>query len=409
MSILDRYILRQLIFVTFIGVASLTALLLLGQIFKELQELLVESGAPPTIVIDFMLQVIPFSLSFSLPWGFLTAVLLVYGRLAADNELTSMRMAGLSLWRLSVPAIFLGLVLSLICYYVNIEVAPRSKQAMTSLVIDTAKENPKNLLSANSTAIKLDDFRLYIEKRDGDIISGLHVYPEAGKTSDKESSYTSLHAQKAIIGNFEPQTRRIQLTLLNVTMERRDAQSADMPLIDKMPLYITIPTSQFRRFKDNRFTNTEIVEALTRFEELKDIEIGHMNHLVAANKQKPSFPAATHLWSKATQEANHYKMSMSKKTERAFRTERTKRLSFSVACIIFALIGVPLAITSRRKDTTASFGIGIGIAALYFLALSFCEFTRKMSGITPYIALWIPNIIGLVLALRFHQTAKHRG
>jgi len=112
MKTLDRYILRQLIAITFLGVLSLTMLLLLGQLFKELHSLLVESGAPPSIVIDFILQVIPFSLTFSVPWGFLTAVLLVYGRLAADNELTSMRMAGLSLWRLSAPAIGMGIALS---------------------------------------------------------------------------------------------------------------------------------------------------------------------------------------------------------------------------------------------------------------------------------------------------------
>ncbi len=408
MTILDRYILRQLIFVTFIGVASLTTLLLLGQIFKELQELLVDSGAPPTIVIDFMLQVIPFSLSFSLPWGFLTAVLLVYGRLAADNELTSMRMAGLNLWRLSVPALLLGAVLSLFCYYINIEVAPKSKQAMTSIIIDAAKENPKNLLSANSTALKLDEFRLYIERRDGDVIKGLHVYPDT-RSAKQNEDYTSMHAQEAVIGEFDPQTRRIQLTLYHVTMERRDAVGADMPIIDKMPLYITIPASKFRRLKDNRFTNAEIAEALTRFEELRDINIPLMDQITKASKQAPAFPAATHLWDKATEETKHYVHGMTKKTERAFRTEGTKRLSFSLASLIFALIGVPLAITSRRKDTTASFGIGIGIAALYFLALIFCELTRKLSGITPYIVLWIPNVVGLILALRFHHTAKYRG
>ena len=79
MRTLDLYIFRQLVAVTFLGVLSLTLLLLLGQLFKELHALLVESGAPPGIVIDFVLQVIPFSLTFSVPWGFLTAVLLVYG------------------------------------------------------------------------------------------------------------------------------------------------------------------------------------------------------------------------------------------------------------------------------------------------------------------------------------------
>ncbi|MGN1309687.1 MAG: LptF/LptG family permease, partial [Akkermansia sp.] len=72
MKTLDRYILRQLLTVTFMGVLALTTLMLLGQLFKELHALLVESGASPSIVVDFILQVIPFSLSFSVPWGFLT-------------------------------------------------------------------------------------------------------------------------------------------------------------------------------------------------------------------------------------------------------------------------------------------------------------------------------------------------
>lgn len=46
MKTLDRYILRQLIGITLLGVMSLTMLMLLGQLFKELHTLLVESGAP---------------------------------------------------------------------------------------------------------------------------------------------------------------------------------------------------------------------------------------------------------------------------------------------------------------------------------------------------------------------------
>ena len=94
MKILDRYIARQLLGVTALGVMALSALLLLGNLFKELRPLLVENKAPISIVLEFIFQVIPFSLMFSIPWGFLTAVLLVYGRLASDNELTSMRMSG---------------------------------------------------------------------------------------------------------------------------------------------------------------------------------------------------------------------------------------------------------------------------------------------------------------------------
>ena len=125
MKILDRYIARQLLGVTALGV----------------------NKAPISIVLEFIFQVIPFSLMFSIPWGFLTAVLLVYGRLASDNELTSMRMSGMSLWRLSAPAIAIGIALSGLCYWINIDIAPRAKQSISELLIKAASINPKGLLN----------------------------------------------------------------------------------------------------------------------------------------------------------------------------------------------------------------------------------------------------------------------
>ena len=86
-----------------------------------------------------------------------------------------------------------------------------------------------------------------------------------------------------------------------------------------------------------------------------------------------------------------------------------KRASFSLACLVFSLIGVPLAITARRRDTSTGFAIGIMVAALYFVALVFCETSRKSGGITPYILLWLPNVLGIAFAIWQHAKAKYRG
>jgi lipopolysaccharide export system permease protein len=100
---------------------------------------------------------------------------------------------------------------------------------------------------------------------------------------------------------------------------------------------------------------------------------------------------------------------MKTKEERAFRTEGVQRASFACACIVFSLIGVPLAITARRRDTSTGFAIGILVAAVYFVALVFCETTRKSGGITPFIVLWVPNILGIAFAIWQHAKAKYRG
>ena len=409
MKTIDRYILRQLISVTFLGVLSLTMLLLLGQLFKELHTLLVESGAPPTIVIDFILQVIPFSLTFSVPWGFLTAVLLVYGRLAADNELTSMRMAGLSLWRLSAPAIGMGIALSALCYYINIEVAPKGKNAMSDLVLKAAMNNPRNLLNSGQTVTKLDKVQLYIEQRDGDNLLGLHVYPisrDAGMGSD----FDAIHAESATIGEFDLKTRLLQLTLKNARIERSGGSLTDMPAIAVMPLRIHIPIREQRKLKSNRFTNSEISYVLEHIETTLQLDIKELELYEDKASTNPVFPCAQQLWAEVRKDVNYYNSGFNNKKNRlAFETEGVQRASFACACIVFSLIGVPLAITARRKDTSTGFAIGILVAAVYFMALVFCELSRKSSGITPYIVLWLPNVLCAAYAIWQHQKAKYRG
>lgn len=370
MKTLDRYILLQLIIVTLLGVMSLSALLLLGQLFRELRPLLVESHAPLGIVWNFIVQVVPFSLTFSVPWGFLTAVLLVYGRLAADNELTSMRMAGLSLWRLSAPAIGLGVALSFLCYWINTEIAPKGKQAMTDIVLNAAMSNPKELLRAGQSITKFNDVQLFIDSRTGDTIEGLHVYPTPGKKKAKGADFDALHAEKAEIIDFNPQTRELSLAMERTIIEQKDGNTTNLTFFREMPTTLQVPMRRERKMKANRFTNSEIRELLA--------------------------------------DGEAYSL-LNRKDQLSFETEPAKRASFSIACIVFALIGVPLAITARRRDTSTGFAMGILVAALYFVALVFSELSRKMNGPAPYIILWLPNIICFLLALHLHRRAQFRG
>lgn len=410
MKTLDGYILRQLVAVTFLGVLSLTLLLLLGQLFKELHSLLVESGAPPGIVVDFILQVIPFSLTFSVPWGFLTAVLLVYGRLAADNELTSMRMAGLSLWRLSAPAIGMGIALSALCYYINIEIAPKGKQAMSELVIKAAMDNPRNLLNSSQSATKLDKVQLYIESRSGDSLQGVHIYPLQEDAQAGLAHFQAMHAQSAEIGDFDAKARLLKLTLHHATIEQQDKDGVtSLPLIEQMPLQVHIPIRTRRKLKPNRYTNAEIAEELAHKERTRHLDLEAMERYSRAASRNPAFPCAERLWQNALSDARYYAQEMNSKNERAFQTEGVQRASFACACIVFSLIGVPLAITARRRDTSTGFAIGILVAAIYFLALVFCGLSRKSGGITPYIVLWLPNALCAGFAIWQHQKAKYRG
>ena len=103
MRISDRYIGKQVLLGTLYAVLILGLVLVLGNLYKKIQPLLVDQKAPLILVLRFVINVLPMSLIYTVPWGFLSAVLLVFGRLSSDNEITSFRVAGLSLVRLAVP------------------------------------------------------------------------------------------------------------------------------------------------------------------------------------------------------------------------------------------------------------------------------------------------------------------
>ena len=131
---------------------------------------------PITTVLAFMALVLPFSLTFTIPWGFLTALLLVFGRMSADNELIALKSNGVSVPRTCVPAFVLAVVLSLICFWINIEVAPKAEQAMTRAVVDIATSNPASLFRADAVVDRFPDRRVYVEKKHGNKLLNIIVF-----------------------------------------------------------------------------------------------------------------------------------------------------------------------------------------------------------------------------------------
>ena len=358
MRILDRYIGKQILATTIFGVVVLSFVITMGNLFKEIRPLL-ESGAPLTIVLEFVLQVLPFSLMFTLPWGFLTAVLLVFGRLSADNEFTSMRMAGLSMWRISIPSFFLAFIFCGISYWINIDVAPHAKGAISELLIKVASHDPKSLLDSSQTVTKFNDQQLIIDYREGDVSYGMHLYQKA--TSNKGS--LALHAEK-VDTTFDPETQELKLQMYNVFAEEEKANGTrQVALLDEMPYLINMGKMHYKKRKANRFTNEELNAEL-------------------ANPDLPDIERAQ------------------------FSTEKTRRVTFSLACLVFAFIGVPLAIQTRRKDTSSGFVYGITIAALYFVALIFADLSRKSLTMLPHILLWMPNVIGIFVGIYLFRRTK---
>ena len=69
MSLLDRYLGREVLVTALFAVFTLTMVLVLGQIFKELLKFVDQHNVPAVFIITFVAFFVPYSLTYSIPWG----------------------------------------------------------------------------------------------------------------------------------------------------------------------------------------------------------------------------------------------------------------------------------------------------------------------------------------------------
>ena len=79
------------------------------------------------------------------------------------------------------------------------------------------------------------------------------------------------------------------------------------------------------------------------------------------------------------------------------KTELNRRFSYSLACLTFALVGIPLGITANRQETSIGFGLSLGVAFLYYLIIIVVNTFREKEALHPEFWIWMPNVLFLLV------------
>jgi lipopolysaccharide export system permease protein len=384
MRLFDRYIGRQVIAGTLFAILLLSTILVMGSIFQKIRPLLVDFGAPPSIVLEFLISVIPFYLIYTIPWAFLSAVLLVFGRLSSDHELTGFRVAGISLTRLSAPVFLIGAALSALCLWLNIEVAPRSKQGADQIAIKAFFKDPRSMLSAAAEQDGLERLedslkgvRAYIEKSDGSNMHGMHLF-KIHDRDDPSGADIYVHAMRAE-AVVDEQKREFRFHLYDSLFETTKPRTDD----DGNPL----PAEQNDQGEPQFVLSGEAVPLVLPFE-------------YAQRKESPS--------SKTNEELREF-IAANPQLKPEYRigrywAEMQRRYASSFACLAFAFIGIPLGIKARRKDTSTGLILSLLIGAAYFV----CGMMGGATETGVLIATWAPNVICVLLGMFLLRRARFR-
>ena len=110
-----------------------TFALVVGNLIK-LVDLIINKGVNIALVGKLFLFLIPFLLSYTIPMSSLSATLLVFGKLSADNEIAAMRAHGVNLYKVAVPLIIAGIILSLGSIILNDRILPEAHFASRKIV-----------------------------------------------------------------------------------------------------------------------------------------------------------------------------------------------------------------------------------------------------------------------------------
>jgi lipopolysaccharide export system permease protein len=351
------------------AVAVLGVVLVLGNLFKQIQPLLVDQKAPLGLLFRFVLNVLPLSLMYTIPWGFLSAVLLVFGKLSSTHEITGFRIAGLGLGRLSAPVFVLGALLSAASLWLNVNVVPFARASAKELIYDQAARDPASLLKPGIVQGDLEGDgeqiqKLLVEGNDGKWLTGFHLYvlPADARAGAKPQYIHATHAALAV----NRERRQLSLKLEDAYIEWFDEKGAIQSAVAGRaePLLFDLKGNGLKKTKANSMSNAELREQIAGNPDLDD----------------------------------------SKRAK--LRNELQSRYSFSMACLAFSFIAVPLGLQTRRRDTSRGFVLSLAIGTGYFLMTMLADQFDKVAWGT--VMLWAPNAICVILGLVLFRRARFR-
>jgi len=400
MRIFDRYIARQIIVSTLLAVGVLSGVLVLGQVFKKLLDLLVEGVLPFSALAKFMAHAFPASLSYTLPWGLLTAVLLTFGRLSADNELVSLRMSGMSLGRICLPVFVVAGLMSLLCFWINAAIAPASQRELDAMTRQAVVRDPRVLFVPDKVVDRLPGHLFYVGDRQGDDLTNVQIVQlSEGGPGGKGRPSGIIFAKKGKLltdGLAERQTIEFGAAGNTWFLRRDPGQLTDAELA-------ALPPEQRAAREAALAGPPRIFEFGT---EASAVPMGIKSLLAGSSHTKADRLSMADLKAAIQDPAVLGRPDPAAGRSEA-RTEYHRRYGFSLACMVLALIGVPFGITAQRRETSAGFILSIVVGICYFSLIMLGTLWRTKPDKLPHLMIWLPNVLfGVLGVILFRRLAR---
>jgi LPS export ABC transporter permease LptF/LPS export ABC transporter permease LptG len=369
MKILDRYIFRETLTPALIGLLALTFVFFSQQV-GWLLEIIVRQSATFKEIVALCLAIIPNVLTFTIPMAVLVGILTGFGRMSSDSESTAFRAAGLSMGRLLRPVMFFALVAWTINLALTVWISPtvtaRSRQMRYSLAMKQVSLEVKPRVFNESLA----NIVLYVQ----DVAAnGLEwrgiMLADTRKAAEPQVTFAKSGTLVA-----DEATRTFQLTLTQpstYTVSPRPGESTFSNSPSHTTISIAMPAAPPPPQRPS------VLEADTRS-----------------------------LWDQIQSRSG------TGEEQRAAAVEFHRRLALPFACLSFALIGLPLGVSTSRGSKSMGLVLSLLLMLAYYLILAGGTKIAGNSQVSPFFGVWFGNIVlaalGVLLLIRADYEGENR-
>lgn len=348
MKTLNLYVTQSFIVTFVMSIGILTFGMLGGRLIKIIE---IISTAPLTAVLKFILYISPLVLSLSIPFAVLVSVMLVFGRLSADSEITAMRACGISVLQIISPIILMVFFLTCFCLYLQLDIVPYSTWKARNFITQISLDQPTSLLQPGRTIEYKKMYRIYIDSKENDILKNIQVFVMSVKKNDEtvKSDITAPHGRILVDNKNEI----LQVVLYDATI---------VDFADGKP--------------KSRTFSKEFSFSIDYGKEFNELSI-------AKDESNLSF---REIFGRAVMNKR------SGKDNTKVEVELNQRIALALAPIAFMLLGMPLAIRTSRRETSIGLFLSVILGGIYVSLVMICRALSNYPQYYPQALLWIPCI-----------------
>jgi len=460
MRILTRYLLRSHVAPFLFALSVLTGLLFINTVARRFASL-AGKGLGVRVILEVFGLSLPHIIALTLPMAVLVAVLYTFSQLTADNEITALKASGTNLLSILFPLIVASIVLAGVMVWFNDAILPETNHRLKNLLSDIGRKNPTLTLKEQV----INAIRPTRDLRSHYYLQAASIDPVDNRLKDvviydmsTGRGVRTIYADSGRMAWNVEQTNLLMTLFDGFVLEtdvndpadfQRITFSRHLQVLEGVGDELTRVDESYRSDREmsigmmaSRIDTARVqrdslageaaersVEAVRQAlagpvrvspDELRRLapSAGGINsaQLYGEVARRSEWDARDAVTRRSALELSVLRNQMDARQLEINRltVEYHKKFAIPIACIVFVLVGAPIAVRFPRGGAGMVIAISLFVFGIYYMSLIGGESLGDRGRIVPWSGPWAPNVVFTILALLGlarigHETASARG